>query len=269
MNRPPVPPIQMVKKEQPVITVEQPKFDISTLKNIYEFETQLPGSGEWIRFRPFTTGQIKKILAFEGETNPLIISEVIKTLLDEVIINEDINIHDFFIRDREYLLMEIRNKTKGNKWETQWECEKCKSQNLLNVDLSKLPTKRIVPETVDYELEILPTLTVYMIHLRVRDEMEIISKIDKSLSDAQKQAELVISMVAGSIDSIVVNKEHIKEMTLEDKKYFIEELPTTVYNAIKEWLEKNEYGTNFNVKVKCHSCGHELTVNTTPENFFF
>lgn len=258
-----VPPIQMVKKQ------EKPKFDITKLQSIYEFETQLPGTGNWVRFKPFTTGQIKKILAFEGETDPIIVSEVINALIDEVILEEDVSVHDFFIKDREYLLMEIRNKTKGHTWETEWKCDKCKSQNLLNVDLGKLPIKRIEKELIDYELKIMDNLTVNMKYLTVMDEMEIANTIDKSLSDNQKQAELVISMIAGSIDSIVVNGELIDDMTFNDKKYFIEELPTTVYHAITGWLEKNDYGTDFQVKVSCRHCDNEMEVNVTPQNFFF
>ena len=262
-----VPPIQRVKKEEQ----QQPKrrFDMSKLNQIYEFSTQLPGKGDWVRFRPFTTGQIKKILAFEGETDPLVISEIINALIDEVLLDDDQQVHDFFIKDREYLLMEIRNKTKGPRWETEWKCEKCKSQNLLNVNLEELPVKRIEKELVDYELEITPQLTVNMKYLTVMDEMEIINNIDKSLTDNQKSAELVISMVAGSINNIVVNGEVIDDMSFEDKKYFVEESPTTIYHTITGWLENNEYGTDFNIKIKCHSCDHGIEFNATPENFFF
>jgi hypothetical protein len=270
MNRPNVPPIQRVKKE--VVKENKPnkpKFDLSELNAIYEFETRLPGCGELVRFRPFTTGQIKKILAFEGETDPVVISEVLNTLIDEVIIGNVPSIHDIFIKDREYLLMEIRNKTKGHFWENQWECEKCKSQNILKVDLSKLPVTRIDKDTIDYECKILPSLTVTMRFLTVMDEMEIINTIDRTLSDSKKSAELVISMIAGSIDTILLNGNYIKDMSLNDKKYFLEESPTTVYHRLREWLEENKYGTDFNVKAKCHSCDHTLEFNATPENFFF
>ena len=267
MNKPIVkkPVVQMVKKE----VENKPKIDLSQLNAIYEFETQLPGCGAWVRFRPFTTGQIKKILAFEGETDPIVISEIINQLLNEVIVGDDPQVHDIFIRDREYLLMEIRNKTKGSRWETQWKCEKCGSQNILNINLSKLPVTRIEKELIDYECKILPNLTVNMKFLTIMDEMEIISTIDKSLSDNKKSAELVISMIAGSIDSVVLNGNLIDEMTLSDKKYFLEESPTNIYHALKEWLETNDYGMDFNIKAKCHSCDHELSFNAAPENFFF
>lgn len=259
-----VPPIQMVKEEEP-----KRKFDIKKLNQIYEFESQLPGSGDWVRYRPFTTGQIKRILAFEGETNPLVISEVINTLLDEVIIGDELKVHDFFLKDREFLLMEIRNKTKGSRWETEWKCEKCKSQNLLNVDLSKLSVTRLEKELVDYDLKIMPTLTVKMKFITVMDEMEIVNKIDKSLNDSQKSAELVISMVAASIDSITVNGETISDMSFEDKKYFLEESPTTIYHELTRWLQKNEYGVDFNISINCHSCDNKVEFNATPESFFF
>jgi hypothetical protein len=165
--------------------------------------------------------------------------------------------------------MEIRNKTKGPRWETEWKCEKCNSQNLLNVDLSTLPVTRLERELIDYELKIMPTLTVNMKFITVSDEMEIVHSIDKSLNDSQKSAELVVSMVASSIDSIVVNGELIDNMSFQDKKYFLEELPTTIYHEMSKWLQQNEYGTNFNIKIKCHSCGNEVEFNATPESFFF
>lgn len=259
-----VPPIQMVKKED-----KGKKFDLKSIKSIYEFEAHLPGSGDYVRFKPFTTGQIKKILAFEGEENPVVISEMINTLLDEVILSEDIHVHDLFSRDREYLLLEIRNKTKGPKWRTEYKCQECKSQNILSVNLEELPTTRLVQDLVDFELKIMPTLTINMRFITVMDELEVLQKLDDGLTDTQKAAELAISMVASSIDSIIVNGKLIDGMTFEDKKYFLEELPTTIYHSLTEWLETNTYGTDFKIKNPCHSCGNILELDATPENFFF
>lgn len=259
-----VPPIQMVKKED-----KGKKFDLKSIKSIYEFEAHLPGSGDYVRFKPFTTGQIKKILAFEGEEDPIVISEVINTLLDEVILSEDIHVHDLLTRDREYLLLEIRNKTKGPKWQTEYKCQECKSQNILSVNLEELPTTRLVQDLVDFELKIMPTLTINMRFLTVADELEVLTRLDKSLSDTQKSAELVISMVASSIDSIVVNGKLIADMSFEDKKFFLEELPTSIYHSMTQWLDANSYGTDFKIENPCHSCGNVLELDATPENFFF
>ena len=51
--------------------------DFKKYLNVYQFETTLPGTGELIQFKPITTGQIKKLLVYEGSENLNIIENIL------------------------------------------------------------------------------------------------------------------------------------------------------------------------------------------------
>ncbi len=124
--------------------------------NTYVFETDLPGSGESISFRPVTTGQIKKMLLYETTNDPLSMEVALDALIEECVIKpENFKVSSLYIQDRFYLLVEIRKATRGATYMFQSECTSCGSQTQQAVNLSNLPVtklnKRI--KTVDVKKE--------------------------------------------------------------------------------------------------------------------
>lgn len=263
-------PIKMVKKEES--KPEKKKFDPKKLASIYEFETKLPGSRETIRFRPLTTGQLKRLLSFEGEEDPRVITFTLNDLMREVIVFKDggYPVENMFIKDRPYLLLQMRNKTKGDKWKTAYECQECKSQNLLNVDFKNLKIKTLEPEKVNYNITIFENLSLDLRFMKVQDEIDVYDFLgDVNYKDKRTQAEMIILMYANTIENIYTSDGTYNDLSLADKKYFIEEMPTNVYEGIVNWHEENDYGADFTIKHKCISCNQETEINTSPDNFFF
>jgi|GEM_PF-4134889 len=258
------PPIQRVVKK------EKSTFDVSKFQEIYEFDTTLPGTGIPVRFRPLKTGQIKKMLAYENEKDPLALSKMMNMVITEAVINkDDFDINDILIKDRAFLLWEMRNKTKGNMWETEYKCEKCGSQNLLVKDLSKFPIKKIDFVNTNYIIDVFEDVKIQMRFLKVSDELEALTFIDNKMSDMQKQAEITIILHSAGIDKIIKGDEEYTDLQLIDKKFFVEEMPTVVYEKISQWYKDNDYGTNFTIKNSCITCGNEIEFEATPDNFFF
>jgi DNA-directed RNA polymerase subunit RPC12/RpoP len=163
----------------------------------------------------------------------------------------------------------MRNKTKGGKWETQYKCSKCGSQNLLVKNLEEFPVNNLDLSTVDYMIDVLPGVQIEMRFLKVIDELESLHFIDSKMSDSQKQAELTIVLQSAGINKIIQGNDVFEDLTLTDKKYFVEEMPTTVYEKISQWYKDNDYGVDSIIKHKCVSCGNEIEFEITPDNFFF
>jgi Zn finger protein HypA/HybF involved in hydrogenase expression len=113
-------------------------IDFKQYLNVFEFETTLPGSNKIIKFKPMTTGQLKKLLSYEKTQNIEIIENIIDNLISECVVSKDFDINDLYIQDRFYLLIKLREKTKGGSYELTWTCPKCKSQSLNIIDISKL-----------------------------------------------------------------------------------------------------------------------------------
>ena len=86
--------------------------DFKKYLNVYEFETTLPGSGVTIKFKPITTGQMKKLLVYENETDPSMVEEAMDELINSSVSTEGFDVKDVWLQDRFFLLVEIRRKTK-------------------------------------------------------------------------------------------------------------------------------------------------------------
>jgi len=81
--------------------------------NSYEFTCELPGSGETVAFKPVSTGQIKKLLTFENETNYVVQEQALDDLLSSSVLSEGFDVGDLYIYDRLFLLLELRKKTEA------------------------------------------------------------------------------------------------------------------------------------------------------------
>lgn len=107
--------------------------------NTFVFDTELPGSGLHVSFRPVTTGQIKKLLLYETSQDPLSIETALDELIEECVIKpEGFKVKDLYIQDRFYLMVEIRKATRGSSYSFQTICASCGSQTQQNINLTNL-----------------------------------------------------------------------------------------------------------------------------------
>jgi len=112
--------------------------------NSYVFETELPGSGDTISFRPVTTGQIKKLLLYETSNDSMSIESALDDLIMECVINPDgFEVKKLYIQDRFFLLVEIRKATRGATYGFQSVCTSCSSQSQQTLNLSNLPVTKL------------------------------------------------------------------------------------------------------------------------------
>lgn len=112
--------------------------------NSFVFETELPGAGIEISFKPVTTGQIKKLLLYETTDDPIAIESALDDLIEECVIKpEGFNVKDLYIQDRFYLLVEIRKATRGASYSFATACASCGSQTQQVINLSNLPVTKL------------------------------------------------------------------------------------------------------------------------------
>lgn len=120
--------------------------------NTFVFDTELPGSGLQVSFRPVTTGQIKKLLLYETSQDPLSIETALDELIEDCVIKpEGFKVKDLYIQDRFYLMVEIRKATRGSSYSFQSICASCGSQTQQNINLSNLPLTKLNKHTKSIE----------------------------------------------------------------------------------------------------------------------
>jgi hypothetical protein len=245
-------------------------LDFKQYLNAYEFETELPGSGETVKFRPVTTGQLKRMLVYEGSEDPSVIEGALDELISSSIVTPGFNINNLYLQDRFYLLVKIRSKTKGEMYKFAYKCRECESQTPQAVNLDMLPVKKL-EEVSDDIVKLTDSLSVRLSHVTRGDQnkaYEIIGKM-KNLSENQRFTEMALFTHAIAIKSIIVPEGEITDSSIKDRKYLLENIPTDSYGKIREWFDNNDFGLDFTYKVKCSSCNNEEEVSIPMENFFF
>jgi len=238
--------------------------------NVYEFDCTLPGSGKKIKFKPITTGQLKELLIYEDETDPMVIEEALDKLISSSVVTKDFDIRDLYLQDRFFLLLEIRKATKGEKYEFTQSCNKCGSQTLHSIDLNKLKTIKL-KRKINSKIKINDNISIDLSIIKRKNQLEA-SEIIKSfddISDSQRLTEMALLIHASTIES-VTTPNGVEALDILDKKYILENIPTSIYEEIKEWHNKHDFGIEFTFNFECSKkdCENKEDVNIPLDNFF-
>lgn len=264
--------------------------------NVYEFETVLPGSGETIKFRPITTGQIKKLLIYEGAEEAEIIEKALDEVMEGCIVTEGFDIRKMFLPDRFFLLLELRKITKGNLYQFQSMCPSCNSQSLQTVDLQKLPIKKLnipkkpvlkaaknkkgVIELKESETQIIEDWNVIKLNdnisIRVMPvtrgiQMEAAEIMKTSFAEAsmmEKAVNVSTIIYALTIQEVITPDGVEKDVSLEDKIYLLDNITQTELENLTSWFDKHEFGIDFTFEVTCPQCKLKTTREVPIEDFF-
>lgn len=262
-----------VKTKQEVETV---KADFRNYLNTYDFPIELVGSKQQISITPLTTGQIKNLLTMEGQEEDLeLMTKIFDRIITESVLTDGFDLAELYLQDRFYLLLEIRKKTKGAIHKFEYTCEECGSQTLNTVNLDKLPIDPF-PDEIQRIIKINDDISVEMDLLKRRDEFEAVEclKVLKSqtkFTALQEQAEFALLLEAAGIRRIIMpeGEQTEEDLSLFDKKYFLENIPKFLYQKIKDWYSRYDFGVDFRIDIKCDHCGDSKKIEIPYDNFFF
>ncbi len=242
--------------------------------NVFEFETTLPGSGQLIKFKPLTIGHLKELIVLEideNEFNPRIATQVFDIVFEKSVLNEDFNPLDILIPDRQFLLLEIRKKTKGESNKFKLTCPKCKSQSVQDVNFEDIP---IIPkkDNINHLVTLTDDLSVTLRFVTRAQELEAYDAFDtiddSSMKRSMKEAETGILLEAQSIDQIITPSGPDENVDIWDKKYLLENIPQPLYKKLADWHEDNNFGPDMNINISCPHCVYETKTDLTQLDFF-
>lgn len=235
----------------------------------YEFVSILPGSQEEIKYRPLTTNDLKKVLVYENQQDPLLGEVILDQIVTSAVLNEQFSIDELYIQDRYFLFIELRKATKGTVHTFPYTCNNCSSQSIQKVDLDQLETKNLDRESIESVVELMDgNIKLEMDFITRKEQKEAYKTISKNLTSTQKQVEMVIADIACSIKSITTPDGTDKDIPIKKKMESVGNLPGNQYDIIKNWFQENQFGIDLNVSMICPHCG-EGDVTTMPlDNFF-
>ena len=220
-------------------------------------------------FKPVNTGQLKKLLTYEKETNLLIQEQALDDLISSSVLTEDFDSDDLYLEDRFFLLVEMRKKTKGEVLEFTLTCPKCNSQSLNRVDLNSMPIKQLDKEA-DLTVDLVNDVKVHLRRVKRKNQKEIKpSFLKPNLSNLQITAEMQTLFHACAIDKIETPDGVDENINMTDKVYLVDNIPTSEYDKIREKIEEISFGLDLSYKVKCRACDFEQDTIVPVENNFF
>lgn len=245
----------------------KPKF--YDFVNVYDFSCELPGSKETIQFKPVTTGQIKKLLTYENETNYVVQEQALDELISSSVLTEGFDIREQYIYDRLFLLIEIRKKTKGEVLEYKITCPECGSQSLNRVNLEEL---EIIPlESQDNVIVDLGQVKIHLRHMKRKHQIADIKPqlFPKKMTEHQQAYIFQVAFHACAIDKIETPNGMDEDIPMKDRIYFIEQMPMGAMEQIKDAIDGMGFGWNLENKVECIHCKYKH-VDQIPiqQNFF-
>jgi hypothetical protein len=245
----------------------KPKF--YDFVSTYDFTCELPGSKETVQFKPVTTGQIKKLLTYENETNYVVQEQALDDLVTSSVLSEGFDIDEQYIYDRLFLLIEIRKKTKGEVLEFQVKCPECNSQSLNRVNLDELEIKQL--ENSEPVVVELGQIKVHLRHMKRKHQKQDIkpNMFPKNMTPTQQGYMFQVAFHACAIDKIETPNGIDENISMKDRIYFIEQIPMQHMEILKEKIDDMSFGWQLQQKVKCIHCNFEH-VNDIPiqQNFF-
>ncbi|GAF78363.1 unnamed protein product, partial [marine sediment metagenome] len=102
------------------------------------------------------------------------------------------------------------------------------------------------------------------------EQKQINPRLFKGLSETQMNAEMQLFTNSLGIESVTTpDFGEETELTIEDRKYLIENIPTTEYQKILDWYEHNFFGIKFETQFSCVHCRHTEKINIPLEQAFF
>lgn len=233
--------------------------------DVYKTNVVLPGDGSEIEIRPLTTNDVKKLLVYEGNTDPTVEERILDEILE---VSTNCDPKKLYLQDRYFLFFELRKATKGKKHNYQYTCPKCNNQSIQNIDLEQVVIKKLNPER-NREIKVLNDKVILTIdHITREEQEESLQCIDLNNENVhEKELDIRINYLAACIKQIET-PEGIEDIDIKGKMDFLSDLPGNEYDKIKEWFENNEFGVDFTMTINCPHCDNKNTKELTLNNFF-
>lgn len=218
-----------------------------------EFKTQIPSTGEQIRYRPFLVKEEKILLiAMEGgDQNE--ITEAVMKILDNCIIG-DVDIKNLATFDIEYLFLKLRGKSVGEVITLQVmhpENEECKHATEVQVNIDTIDVKGTIAEG----------------KIMLTDDVGVKMKYP-SMNTVLDGTDDTFEVIANCIDFIFDQDNVYNEFSDKELMDWIESLNQAQFKKISDFFEGMPK-LSTEIEWTCSKCGREDSIKLEGLQSFF
>lgn len=219
------------------------------------------------------TIKIKAMTAREEDilTSNALIKEgtAIDHLIKSCILEEDINVFDLVLGDKNALMVSIRITGYGTNYRIKPNCDNCGNISDINFNLSDLEIKRIKIEPVElgknefnFTLPVTKKNVIFKF-LTSNDEKE----RDKK-QKFYKQNFQIDNNVTSFLESSIIAIDGIKDKN--KISHFVKNMPAFDSKSLRNFIRENEPGIDMSHEFMCQHCQHinKAGLAITPEFFW-
>ena len=197
------------------------------------YELELPSNGQTIKFRPFLVREEKLlVLALEGEDTKEI-SNAIKTVIKNCIVSKGVKVETLPTFDIEYLFLNIRGKSVGEKVEINIICPDDGETTVpVSIDLDDIKVQKNEKHTNKIQLD--DALIMEMKYPSL--DQFIKNNFDFSGSTSMDQS---FDLIASCIDKIY-NEEEVwsaSDVTKKELLEFLDQMNSSQFKKIEEFFD--------------------------------
>ena len=227
--------------------------------NVPKYTLKVPSTGQQVNYRPYLVKE-EKILMIATESQDE--SQMINAIKDLITGCTDgqVQIDKLPMFDLEYIFTKIRTKAVGETTKIKVPCEECETSVEVEVDLD-IGLK--VSEGRDKKIELTDDTGLIMKYPSVIDYQDITNSDDAEIDK-------VFKLISRSIETIYAGDEVFDASTHSEKELisFIESLNSAQFVIVKDFFD-NMPQASIDVEYKCHSCGHDHTIELKGLSNFF
>ena len=197
------------------------------------YELELPSNGQTIKFRPFLVKEEKLlVLALEGEDTKEI-SNAIKTVIKNCIVSKGIKVESLPTFDIEYLFLNIRGKSVGEKVEINIICPDDGETTVpVSIDLDDIKVQK--NENHSNKIKVDSSITMEMKYPSL--EQFIKTNFDFKNENAMEQS---FDLIASCIDKIYTEEEvwSTADVTKKELTEFLDQMNSSQFKEIEKFFE--------------------------------
>lgn len=240
-----------------------PKLDVPI------YETKLISNGKTVKFRPFLVKEQKLFLMASQSEDVKETMDIIKQVLSNCILSDDVSVEDLPSFDLEYLFLNLRAKSVGETVELKYTCnntitddegnqKNCGNMMKFKVDLMDIKPEKNKNHTNNIQLDSKLGVVLKYPSISLLSKIENIDNID------------IFELILDCIESIYDNENiyYAKDVSREDLSEFLESMQQQDFQKIEEFFKtmpKLQKTINF----KCSKCGYKEDINLEGISHFF
>ena len=228
--------------------------------SVPQYMVELPSTGEKISMRPYLVREEKVLLVALESKDPVQIQQAVKNLIMSCCDLKDVSKLTSF--DLEFLFLNLRAKSVGEKIKMMMKCEECETLNDIEINIDDVKVSNLDREKtfmLDQQKKIGMTLRY--------PTLNSIEDIDLTKLDT---VDGLMNLVVSSIETIFDedNVYNADEETKEDLEDFVESFGSEQFKMIQEFF-LNVPAMVYEDKFNCKNCQHENTISLKGLQSFF